>query len=126
FQKALSLNPGIDAAWFNLGHALRDAGDLEGSLDAYKIYLKTHPHDAEVFSLIGDVYMEMNLDDEAMDAFEMALMYDPSRAGTLSNIAVIVRDKGWHHAALTIMTRARAIDPEDHDIRRSHGTLSLM
>ena len=125
YYKALHLNSNLDAAHFNLGHALKELEDYEGAVDAYKSYLTNNPHDAEAYSVLGDTYMMLDRSGDAIHAYDSALIYGPRRAGAMSNVAAIVRDRGWHHAAHVVMDRAIALAPSDHDIRRAYGVLSL-
>ncbi len=125
YRRSLDLNPDMDAAHFNLGHALKEMEDFEGAAKAYTTYLAKNPNDAEALNILGDTYLKLGRYDDAMDAYESALIYDPRQAGAVSNIATILRDQGWHHAARTVIDRAIEQAPSDHDILRTSGVIHL-
>jgi tetratricopeptide (TPR) repeat protein len=126
YRKALNLDSSLTAAFFNLGHTLRELEDFDGAVNAYKAYLERHPQDAEAHTLLADTYVTLNQYDNAIDAYETALIYDPQRAKAVSNIATILKDRGWYHAARVIMERAARMEPADHDIRSPHGAICLL
>ena len=125
YQKALVLDSNLSATYFNLGHALKELGALEEAINAYKAYIAKEPQDAEALTILGDTYMVAGYSHDAIDAYESALNHDPHRTRAISNTSIIMRNKGWHHAAHTIIERAIELAPLDHDIRQTYSVACL-
>ena len=125
YQQALVFNPELHDVYFNLGHALKDLENFEDAANAYKAYLAINPKDAEAFNVLGDTYMRLERNDAAIDAYESALMYDSRKPEAIGNIATILRNRGWHHAARVVIDRAIALAPANHEIRLTYGALCM-
>ncbi|MEQ9448791.1 MAG: tetratricopeptide repeat protein, partial [Rhodospirillaceae bacterium] len=125
FRRAAELDPNLEVAFYNLGNTLRDIGGLEDAVNAYKAYLEIKPQDALVHSVLGDTYRMMEKDEEAIESYEIALSYDVDRAGDICNIAGIMRDRGWYHAAYVLIREAAEKRNPSPDLLRSRGLLAL-
>jgi Flp pilus assembly protein TadD len=123
-RKAIELNPSAEA-FLNLGHAFRDLNDLESAASAYANYLRLKPADGTAHAIMGDTQRLLGRPDAAMHSYESALTYDPTHLNAHINIAGIMMEKGWYHAAAVVFQVAQSIAPEDPEVQKRLGAALL-
>lgn len=79
FQMASSIDPGLTAAWHQLGHALFIAGRYAEAIVAYErvLALQSSP-EADLFYSLGQSYLQMDNPKMARDVLERGLSLYPS------------------------------------------------
>ena len=102
----LSADPGLDAAWVQLGHACKETGDLSAARRAYFTALSLSPDLADTHLQLGHLLKLDGRLAEAIAAYERANALNPA----LSDARNELRSAG-------------VIDPRQrrHASRRSHG-----
>lgn len=70
---------------FNLGNALRAAGQLEDASNAFRAALALSPDNLEALKNLGNTYKERNMMAEAISCYDQLLEANPSHALTLYN-----------------------------------------
>lgn len=65
YERALSMRPNFSAAWFRLGQAREECGDLAGAVDAFRRTLEIEPSHARTLTAIVDTLRAMGNDAEA-------------------------------------------------------------
>lgn len=76
YRKHLATHPDEAAIWVQLGHALKEDGDLAGAEHAYEQAVSAAPNDADAQLHLGHMLKRQGKHSEALDAFRGA-----SRAG---------------------------------------------
>ncbi len=65
YERALAKRPNMSAAWYRLGEARRDCGDLLGAIDAFRRTLEIEPSHARARGAIVDALVGMGNVEEA-------------------------------------------------------------
>ena len=89
----LSLNltkdfPNESFGWKSLGFLYKRKGQLDKSLEAYKIALKKNPLDAETHYNLGNVYKQINNLSEAEFNYQNAIKIFPNYIEAFNNLAI--------------------------------------
>src|SRR5208283_486857 len=81
YNNFLELNPeDAKKVYLESGNSLRDKGDYEGAVKAYRKLLDIDPADLETLSELGKVYMKVGLLNEAIELLEKARNADRTSA----------------------------------------------
>jgi chemotaxis protein methyltransferase WspC len=97
--------------------SLADSGRLEEALVALLALASRHPAGWEVFELIGSVQLGLGRLDEARDAFNKVLYFEPDHEPSLLQLAMIFDRHGNPDQASRF--RRRAIRAHDQQLRQS-------
>ena len=103
-RSAVEVDPASAPARFNLGVALKDAGDLPGAEKEWTEALRLRPHDAETMTQLGTAAAVRGDLSRAEDLFRRALALEPDLAMARSNLARICERTGR-------TDEARRLDP---------------
>jgi tetratricopeptide (TPR) repeat protein len=79
---------------FNLGNALRAAGQLEDASNAFRAALALSPDDLEALKNLGNTYKERNMMAEAISCYDQLLEANPGHAPTLYNKGIALLTLG--------------------------------
>jgi hypothetical protein len=90
-EKCLLSAPHHPRANYVRGIALKEKGDIEGSINAYKTAIKNYPctdryHLNEAYNNLGTAYYDLGKYSEAKAAWEKALVYLPEDPVTIKNL----------------------------------------
>lgn len=121
FSSAVQASPNSAKAWFNLGNAIRDEGNLPGALDAYARAVEIYPGYAEVHYNRGVVHAAGGDRERAIDAYRQAVEVAPDHVNTLNNLGILLARAGDADEAITFLDRAGALAPMRADIQFNLG-----
>ncbi len=107
------------------GNLYRGYLDYEGALAELKVARQTLPNDPRVFSLQGYIERRRGLQREAIESLERASDLDPRNSFILQQIALSYQDLRRYSEAKSALDRARALDPNDLDIKVARAFLQL-
>ncbi len=94
YQGLLQRRPRNDAAWVQLGHALKEGGDLVGARKAYERALGLNSNKADSWLQLGHVLKLLGERAQAVDAYAGAAARDPGlEAAARELIALGARDR---------------------------------
>lgn len=111
FSKALELRSGDIQILYNLGIALRGAGNVEAALDAFQKVVKLQPNYNDAGACLADAYSTLGRLDESEDAFREALNRQPGNAELHSNLGSVLQAKGLVDEAVACYRKALQINP---------------
>jgi glycosyltransferase involved in cell wall biosynthesis len=77
YREALELSANDDAIWVQLGHALKESGDLAGAEAAYRQAVSIDSNVSDTYLQLGHVLKIQNRKDEAASSYLKALSVDP-------------------------------------------------
>lgn len=80
YQEYLSYAPGDVAIWVQLGHCLKESGDLVGGEAAYRAGLAMDAENADLYLHLGHVLKLQNRLDEAVEAYQRSFELLPSKS----------------------------------------------
>jgi Ca-activated chloride channel homolog len=88
YQMAQVTGPDIPQPYFNAANALTQMGELEQALAALNQALKTADSElkSKTYYNLGNVYFQMNLYDQAVEAYKQTLLYDPAENDARYNL----------------------------------------
>ena len=87
YQAYLKRVPTDSAIWVQLGHALKELGDLSGGETSYRCALEQQPKDADLHLQLGHVLKLQGRQREALEAYR--------RSFTLKPLRVAARELEW-------------------------------
>jgi len=115
-RRALDLNPQIAAYYVVFGNALRQQGKYEEAIDAYHQSLKIGGvSEALVRNNIGAVSLDLNLPEEAAQAFRRAAEIQPNSGVAHMNLGQALTRLGRVSEALESFRTAVRLDPKSAD-----------
>jgi glycosyltransferase involved in cell wall biosynthesis len=77
YKAYLALSPDHCAIWVQMGHALKESGNLEDAEDAYKRSLELDPKVADTHLQLGHLYKKLHQTTSAVSAYQEAFRLDP-------------------------------------------------
>ncbi|MDY3553554.1 tetratricopeptide repeat protein [Gemmata sp. JC717] len=119
-RAALALRPKNAAVWNNLGITLRQRGDVDGAVEAYRQAVRFAPTDATVRYNLGIALHAKGELAAAAESYREAIKLEPGYAKAHSNLGLILHDLGASDQELATHRRAIACDPS---FARAHYNL---
>jgi len=89
YKQALKIKPDYADAYYNMGVALNDKGNLEAAIDSYKQALKIKPDYAEAYNNIGNVLKDQGDLEAAIDSYKQAININPDYAESYYNLSLL-------------------------------------
>ncbi len=122
YGKAVSLNPKLAGANYNLARIYIETGRITDGINILNDLLKRDP--SNVMLLVTRAYALSKLGkyDEALADYNQVLDRNPYDKGALYNAAVVEHTLGNNTKAYDLMKRAQALAPDNADILFKLGT----
>lgn len=112
YQKVLEHNPKYTLARTSLAYALREMGDVDGTIACWKEARKFDPENPEVHIGLGGALLEHKLDvDEAINCFKEALKCDDTFTPALPGWFWALKTKRDVKGAITLFEKFHKADP---------------
>jgi tetratricopeptide (TPR) repeat protein len=126
-DRAVALAPERPELRNDLGECLRAAGDVDGSMAAYRAALALRPDFAEARNNLGVALRQAGRAEAAVEAFEAALASRPDYPEAAFNLGVTLEDLGRHEASMPHLQSVleRAPDNTVARERLAHACLAL-
>jgi tetratricopeptide (TPR) repeat protein len=86
YKKALEIKPGYSEAYYNMGIAFKNKGDLDASINSYKKALEIKPDYAEAYNNIGNTFSDKGDLESAIDSYKKALEIKPDYTKAKENL----------------------------------------
>ena len=84
---ALELDPTDPDAYFNLGNAFKEKGNVKAAIDAYKITLDLNPADSSAHSSLGNVLRQDGRLEAAIASYTNALEIKPNYPDAIADLS---------------------------------------
>jgi tetratricopeptide (TPR) repeat protein len=112
YRKALEMNPKNTDACTGTGICLMEKGEFKNSLAWFEKVLRLDRSISETWVYIAEVFVNLEMPEEALMSYMRALQIDPVQADVLASIGNLFFDAEQYEKALTYYQKAEAIDPE--------------
>ncbi len=99
-KRLVELEPDYPSHMYDLAYAFEKLGELDNSIDYYRMYLDEEPYSDNAWYNLGLLYARKNMDNEALDAYGYSLAINPDNFFALFNKANILSKKGDFAEAL--------------------------
>ena len=110
-KEATFLDSSNIAAWFQLGVALEEKGDLDQALDAYGATLRLDPSHDHAVLRCADIRQRQNRMEEALQLYQEALRLQPRNYMTCNNAGNAAKYLGRISEALIWYRKAQELEP---------------
>ena len=113
-RQALTLDPNLPGAHFELAEALHASDDqhLRAEAEAqYKLAVDTNPSDPKAAERLGDVEMERGDKEDAAGEYQRALKLQPGNADAAIGLANVLLEQGKPQEAAPLLEQVIAADP---------------
>ena len=110
-QRALEIEPGNAAAWFNLGAALAGLNRVEAAEAAYRRALEYQPRYPEAWSNLGGLLGAKGAIDQQVAAYRKAIAANPGLAPVWSNLGNALCNARRYTEGEDACRRAIELDP---------------
>ncbi|MBI5641538.1 MAG: tetratricopeptide repeat protein [Nitrospirae bacterium] len=123
FEKALSLNPRYTEVSLNLAVTYNDLGEFKKAQEVFAMAAQiAHPDPdaidpyiagklANEHFKVGNIYLEFNLNEGAIDEYRKAIKLHPKLADVHTKLGIALRNKGQVEEAIVHFSRAKEINP---------------
>ncbi|MDH4379581.1 MAG: tetratricopeptide repeat protein [Vampirovibrionales bacterium] len=92
-EMAIRLDPSNAEAQTMLAELLFETGQMHRALEMYETLSTLKPHDADIHSHKGYILWQMDRNEEALDAYQLAIHCDSKNAIVYNNMGVIYLDE---------------------------------
>jgi len=98
-----------------LRHAMerQQAGDLEGAVQGYRVFLAAHPKEVAVQANLGVLLAHLGRYDQAITEYKKALALDAHNPGTVRNLGLAYYKSGRIEDAAREFSRSRELEPDN-------------
>ncbi len=111
FRMAVTLAPGYFEAFYNLGTAYQEKGQMPEAVAAYRQAIVLRPDYAEAFNNLGNALLEMKDYAGAADALQRAIVLMPGFAPAHYNLGCVMYDSGQVDASVEQFHKSISMDP---------------
>ncbi len=112
YQKALSLDPTLGDALYNLTQALKQQGQSAEAIQACQSFLSQQPDNPQAYNNLGNALKDCGKLSEAVHAYQQALALTPQSAEIHNNLGNLWKEQGDLKAAARAYRQAIELDPE--------------
>lgn len=123
FETALELNPRYTEVSLNLAITYNDLGEFKKAQEVFSMAAQiAHPDPdaldpfiagklANEHFKVGNIYLEFNMNDEAIEEYRKAVKLHPRLADVHTKLGIALRNKGLIEEAIVQFVKAKTINP---------------
>ena len=115
YKKAITIEPNYLDAYYNLGFALRDQGDLENAIENFNKVISLNPNYVDAYNNIAVTLEKQGKLEEALKTYKKAIAIKPDYADAHYNMATTLEKQGKLEDAVTSYNKAISIKPDYAD-----------
>ena len=121
FKKATHLKPDYADAYFNIGKALKDKGDLDASIESFKQAIRFKPNYADAYLDLGNALKDKGDLDASIESYQQAMKIKPDYADAYYNKGVALKEKGDLDASIESFKQTIRFKPNYADAYYNKG-----
>lgn len=99
-------------AYGNLGNALKELGDIDGSIQFYLKAIKLKPRFCDAYNNLASAHMQLGQTKQAVETYQMALILNPALVDAHSNLGNLYKAQGRLEDAKRCYLEAIRIRPD--------------
>lgn len=122
YDRALSINDQLDAAYFGRGMARGRAGFIKKGIEDLTYYLHRHPDSSLAYTKRGIRHLWLDEENEAMKDFQKAIALNPDNAEAHDDLGVIYAKRKNYTQAIKHFSRTVRLDPS---YQKAHHNLAM-
>ena len=124
YKQTLNLKPDYRGVWNNLGNNAFRQQNFLAAVNYYHKELQENPASIPLRGL-GRAYVELGKVDSARSAFQEAIRLDSSFTPAYLSLTFLLEDEGEYNEALSYISQALALSPENTEYRYMVGVLQF-
>lgn len=117
YRQALRFKPDFVDAYNNYAMVLSQKKQYEEAIAQLTKAIRLDDDNADLRVNLGTIYDALGLSDDAIDQYWSAVYYEPDNAEAQNDLGVALAKKGWTRVALMHLRKARALAPDDDEIK---------
>jgi len=125
FRKALSLDPNLENARYNLGIHFLNQNQIDDAIFQFEKIVEINPSNEKTFFILGLMYAKANRPKQAMKNLLTTISIDPEHAKAHNNIGIILEQSGDINSALSHYETAVRINPEYAQAQNNLGLILI-
>lgn len=111
-QQCIRVDPDFAEAYSNLGNALKELGDLQGSIQFYHKAIKLKPRFCDAYNNMALAHMQLGQPQQAIETYQMALVLSPNLVDAHCNLGNLHKAQGNPELAKQSYLQAIQIRPD--------------
>jgi tetratricopeptide (TPR) repeat protein len=100
-----------------------ETGDLEGSRDELLAFVETYPSNALAWTILGHVYQDLDMLDDAEAAYLQAIEVDAEAFEAYTGLGVVYRNRQDYEKAIEYYNKSLEINP---DYAQAYSSLAVI
>jgi tetratricopeptide (TPR) repeat protein len=125
FKFVVELKPDDDEAWYTMGCAQTQCGNISDSILSYGKAVELKPDFYDAWHRLGTAYYGMEFYDYAVEALSRALTTKSENKDGWFTLGRAYNHLGRYHDALSALEKAGALSPDDKNIWIEFGAASM-
>jgi tetratricopeptide (TPR) repeat protein len=114
YRKGLSVSPRNETLLSEYAKFLSENNRKEEALYRYRTLTDIAPKNTTYLTLLGNVYLDLELNNKALDAYEKAnSLGNESEGWIIANIGNLYKNRGFYSKAITFLNKALSIRSDD-------------
>ena len=123
YKNAISLQPHLTDAYYNMGVAESALGQLSEAKTAYKSALKMDARNSNAWNNLGIIYKDQGFSEKALNSFDKAIAFNQNHLQAYFNKANLLRDIGRTKEAINFFNKVIKVNPKYFEAYSSLGAL---
>jgi tetratricopeptide (TPR) repeat protein len=111
YKKALEIKPDYPEAYYNMGIALKNQGNLDAAIDNYKKALDLKPNYVEAYFNMGNLLKDKGDFEAAIDSYKKALEIKSDYPEAYYNMGIALKNQGNLDAAIDSYKKVLELKP---------------
>jgi tetratricopeptide (TPR) repeat protein len=123
YKKSIIIQPNYAEAYYNMGNAFKQKGNLDEAIASYKKVINLKPNYADAYYNMGNALKQKGELDPAIVSYKNAINLKPDHADAYNNLGTALQSKGDSEGAIGSYKKAIIIKPNYAEAFFNMGTV---